>query len=59
MTIEPVKLIAQALDRYTPWACLREAGVRADRLGVDPIWTWIERDVLAAFAGSSASSCRG
>ena len=55
MTIEPAKLVAQAWDRYTPWAYLREAGVRADRLGVDPIWTWIERDVLAALEGSSAS----
>lgn len=35
-----VKLGAICWNQYTPWADLREAGVRADRLGFDSIWTW-------------------
>jgi alkanesulfonate monooxygenase SsuD/methylene tetrahydromethanopterin reductase-like flavin-dependent oxidoreductase (luciferase family) len=27
-------------NQYTSWADLREAGIRADRLGFDDVWTW-------------------
>jgi len=40
MTAETVKLGALAWNQYTPWADLREAGITADRLGYDSIWTW-------------------
>jgi alkanesulfonate monooxygenase SsuD/methylene tetrahydromethanopterin reductase-like flavin-dependent oxidoreductase (luciferase family) len=35
-----VKLGALSWNQYTTWADLREAGIRADRLGYDSIWTW-------------------
>ncbi len=35
-----VKLGALCWNQYTSWADLREAGVRADRLGFDSLWTW-------------------
>ena len=35
-----VKFGANCWNQYTPWADLREAGIRADRLGFDSIWTW-------------------
>ena len=37
---EPVRLGALCWNQYTDWASLREAGIRADRLGFDSIWTW-------------------
>jgi F420-dependent oxidoreductase-like protein len=40
MTGETVKLGALAWNQYTPWSDLREAGITADRLGFDSIWTW-------------------
>ena len=35
-----VKLGAICWNQYTDWADLREAGIRADRLGFDSLWTW-------------------
>jgi alkanesulfonate monooxygenase SsuD/methylene tetrahydromethanopterin reductase-like flavin-dependent oxidoreductase (luciferase family) len=35
-----VRLGANCWNQYTTWADLREAGIRADRLGFDSIWTW-------------------
>jgi alkanesulfonate monooxygenase SsuD/methylene tetrahydromethanopterin reductase-like flavin-dependent oxidoreductase (luciferase family) len=35
-----VKLGALCWNQYTDWPSLREAGVRADRLGFESIWTW-------------------
>ena len=35
-----LRLGANCWNQYTPWAELREAGIRADRLGFDSIWTW-------------------
>ena len=35
-----VKLGALSWNQYTTWADLREAGIRADGLGYDSIWTW-------------------
>jgi alkanesulfonate monooxygenase SsuD/methylene tetrahydromethanopterin reductase-like flavin-dependent oxidoreductase (luciferase family) len=49
MTSEAVKLGALAWNQYTPWADLREAGIGADRLGYDSIWTW---DHLYPIVGS-------
>jgi alkanesulfonate monooxygenase SsuD/methylene tetrahydromethanopterin reductase-like flavin-dependent oxidoreductase (luciferase family) len=49
MTSEPVKLGALAWNQYTPWADLRQAGINADRLGYDSIWTW---DHLYPIVGS-------
>ncbi len=34
------RLGALCWNQYTDWASLREAGVRADRLGYDSLWTW-------------------
>lgn len=36
---DPIKLGALAWNQYTTWEDLREAGIRADRLGYDSIWT--------------------
>ncbi len=36
----PVKLGALCWTQFTDWTSLREAGVRADALGYDDIWTW-------------------
>ena len=35
-----VKFGANCWNQYTTWAELREAGIRADRLGFDSLWTW-------------------
>lgn len=37
---EPVKLGVLCWNQYTDWPALREAGIRADRLGFDSLWTW-------------------
>ncbi len=49
MTSETVKFGALSWNQYTPWADLREAGITADRLGFDSIWTW---DHLYPIVGS-------
>lgn len=49
MTSEQVKLGALAWNQYTPWSDLRQAGINADRLGYDSIWTW---DHLYPIVGS-------
>lgn len=35
-----IKLGANCWNQYTDWPGLLEAGVRADRLGYDTLWTW-------------------
>ncbi|HUF06546.1 MAG TPA: LLM class flavin-dependent oxidoreductase [Candidatus Binatia bacterium] len=40
MTNSGVKLGANCWGQYTDWPALREAGIRADSLGYDSIWTW-------------------
>ena len=40
MTDGPIKLGANCWGQYTDWASLRAAGIRADGLGFDSIWTW-------------------
>ncbi|CAN5347602.1 LLM class F420-dependent oxidoreductase [soil metagenome] len=49
MTNEPIKFGANSWNQYSDWASLREAGIRADRLGFDSIWTW---DHLHPIVGS-------
>jgi F420-dependent oxidoreductase-like protein len=44
-----VKLGALIWNQYTEWADLREAGIRADSLGFDSLWTW---DHLYPIVGS-------
>ena len=44
-----VQLGALPWPQYTDWAALREAGVRADGLGYDTLWTW---DHLYPIVGS-------
>jgi alkanesulfonate monooxygenase SsuD/methylene tetrahydromethanopterin reductase-like flavin-dependent oxidoreductase (luciferase family) len=44
-----VKLGANCWGQYTDWPTLREAGMRADRLGFDSLWTW---DHLYPIVGS-------
>jgi alkanesulfonate monooxygenase SsuD/methylene tetrahydromethanopterin reductase-like flavin-dependent oxidoreductase (luciferase family) len=44
-----VKLGVLAWNQYTDWPALREAGIRADRLGYDSLWTW---DHLYPIVGS-------
>ena len=39
-THHTVKLGMLAWGQYTDWPALREAGVRADALGYDDLWTW-------------------
>jgi len=45
----PIKLGANCWGQYTDWASLREAGIRADALGYDSLWTW---DHLYPIVGS-------
>jgi alkanesulfonate monooxygenase SsuD/methylene tetrahydromethanopterin reductase-like flavin-dependent oxidoreductase (luciferase family) len=40
MTSDTVKLGALCWTQYTDWPSLREAGIRADQLGFDSLWTW-------------------
>ena len=49
MTNLPIKLGALCWNQYTDWSALREAGIRADRLGFDSLWTW---DHLYPIVGS-------
>ena len=46
---DPIKLGANHWNQYADWASYREAGIRADRLGYDTIWTW---DHLYPIVGS-------
>jgi alkanesulfonate monooxygenase SsuD/methylene tetrahydromethanopterin reductase-like flavin-dependent oxidoreductase (luciferase family) len=38
--LSEVKLGALCWNQYTAWPALLEAGIRADRLGYDSLWTW-------------------
>ena len=44
-----LKLGVLAWNQYTDWPALREAGIRADQLGYDSLWTW---DHLYPIVGS-------
>ncbi len=45
-----VKFGALCWNQYTDWPALLEAGIRADRLGYDTLWTW---DHLYPIVGAS------
>jgi alkanesulfonate monooxygenase SsuD/methylene tetrahydromethanopterin reductase-like flavin-dependent oxidoreductase (luciferase family) len=47
--LAPLKLGALPWPQYTNWAGLREAGIRAEELGYDSLWTW---DHLYPIVGS-------
>ncbi len=49
MTNSEVKLGALCWNQYAEWPALREAGIRADSLGFDSLWTW---DHLYPIVGS-------
>ena len=36
----PIRFGALCWNQYTDWPALLEAGIRADRLGYDTLWTW-------------------
>jgi hypothetical protein len=38
--VTEVKIGALCWNQYTDWPSLLEAGVRAERLGYDTLWTW-------------------
>ena len=38
---EPIRLGALCWNQYTDWPALREAGINAERLGYDGLWTWV------------------
>ncbi|MEO5985947.1 MAG: LLM class flavin-dependent oxidoreductase [Candidatus Limnocylindria bacterium] len=44
-----LKIGANCWGQYTDWASLRQAGIRADTLGFDSLWTW---DHLYPIVGS-------
>ena len=46
-----VKIGALCWNQYTDWPSLLQAGIRADELGYDTLWTW---DHLYPIVGSSA-----
>jgi alkanesulfonate monooxygenase SsuD/methylene tetrahydromethanopterin reductase-like flavin-dependent oxidoreductase (luciferase family) len=35
-----VRIGALCWNQYTEWTALLEAGIRADALGYDTLWTW-------------------
>ncbi len=47
---DPIKFGALCWNQYTDWPSLLEAGIRADRLGFDTLWTW---DHLYPIVGDS------
>jgi F420-dependent oxidoreductase-like protein len=49
MTSTPVKSGLLVWNQYTDWPAMRDAGVRADQLGFDSLWTW---DHLYPIVGS-------
>jgi alkanesulfonate monooxygenase SsuD/methylene tetrahydromethanopterin reductase-like flavin-dependent oxidoreductase (luciferase family) len=49
--VAEIKIGALCWNQYTDWPALRDAGVRADRLGYDTLWTW---DHLYPIVGDSA-----
>jgi alkanesulfonate monooxygenase SsuD/methylene tetrahydromethanopterin reductase-like flavin-dependent oxidoreductase (luciferase family) len=48
--VPEVKIGALCWNQYTDWPALLDAGVRADRLGYDTLWTW---DHLYPIVGDS------
>lgn len=48
-TPPPIRFGALCWNQYADWAALRDAGIRADALGYDSLWTW---DHLYPIVGS-------
>jgi alkanesulfonate monooxygenase SsuD/methylene tetrahydromethanopterin reductase-like flavin-dependent oxidoreductase (luciferase family) len=48
--LSDIKIGALCWNQYTDWPSLLEAGIRADRLGYDTLWTW---DHVYPIVGSS------
>jgi alkanesulfonate monooxygenase SsuD/methylene tetrahydromethanopterin reductase-like flavin-dependent oxidoreductase (luciferase family) len=48
--MDSIRLGALCWNQYTDWPSLLEAGIRADRLGYDTLWTW---DHLYPIVGGS------
>jgi hypothetical protein len=40
-----IKIGALCWNQYTQWPALLQAGIRADELGFDTLWTWGQRQV--------------
>src|SRR4026208_463370 len=40
MSDAPIKFGANCWGQSTDWPTMREAGIRADTLGFDSLWTW-------------------
>jgi alkanesulfonate monooxygenase SsuD/methylene tetrahydromethanopterin reductase-like flavin-dependent oxidoreductase (luciferase family) len=40
MSQPPIKLGANCWNQYSDWQTFRDAGLRADKLGYDSLWTW-------------------
>ena len=47
---DPIRFGVLAWPQYTDWASLRGAGIRAEELGYDSLWTW---DHVYPIVGSS------
>ena len=52
---DPIKFGALCCNQWTEWPSRLEAGIRADRLGYDTLWT---RDQLPFSTSSSAATKR-
>jgi hypothetical protein len=39
--VTEIKIGALCWNQYTDWQSLLQAGIRADRLGYDTLWTWV------------------
>jgi alkanesulfonate monooxygenase SsuD/methylene tetrahydromethanopterin reductase-like flavin-dependent oxidoreductase (luciferase family) len=48
--VSDIRIGANLWNQYTEWQALLEAGIRADRLGYDTLWTW---DHLYPIVGDS------
>ena len=50
-----IKIGALCWNQYTDWTSLLQAGIRADRLGYDTLWTWDQRHVRRSPLASDAT----
>jgi hypothetical protein len=57
--VAEVKIGALCWNQYTDWPNLLEAGVRADRLGYDTLWTWDTVTFVVATPAAGWSPCGG
>ncbi len=54
-----IRLGVLCWNQYTDWPSLLEAGVRADRLGYDSLWTWdqLQSSIGPVFGGRTGPGC--